>query len=422
MAAPVESGMKETADFQLSYLKECEASHDGDGAELPQQIDELRLEQPSSTAGATVADSPTFTGFVVPGSLARSPTNKPAPKFAAAFNKSMVKGEQKTDFGFRIAEISKSKLAKHTNNALSFLQNPHATNCVQPIKQEDLPVLAATIEKEDEPCTSLHKIEEDLISFDNDSVVTPTKPKSGIIANVTGIHDTLMDIDPIPGQSTPFKIEQDLIDLASISYKVKEAAVCNTCGSLHVDSLIKCSSIHEEIPFPPTCCELPVPVDANSTVFDNKTLRDFVDKKFPVSLVTPDVSPKKRKYHTVATPSQDEGLFEGLDVAMAMPEKEKEVAICYLCKRSNEKESFCVECCYTCNRSRPSIPRLQRSTQLATASLDKLHWKRSPMAVERTSRDDALTAVVSFRAHHGSVLAATTKFAADVKRPAATWH
>ncbi|KAF4344093.1 hypothetical protein FBEOM_1965 [Fusarium beomiforme] len=52
---------------------------------------------------------------------------------------------------------------------------------------------------------------------------------------------------------------------------------CSDC----VNDLVK-SSIRGSTPFPPVCCELPVPVDINSDVFDEKTLHDYLCKKFEV--------------------------------------------------------------------------------------------------------------------------------------------
>jgi hypothetical protein len=40
------------------------------------------------------------------------------------------------------------------------------------------------------------------------------------------------------------------------------------------------ASIHGPTPFPPVCCEIAIPVDINSSVFEKNTLYDFLWKKF----------------------------------------------------------------------------------------------------------------------------------------------
>ncbi|PNP85957.1 hypothetical protein FNYG_01013 [Fusarium nygamai] len=74
---------------------------------------------------------------------------------------------------------------------------------------------------------------------------------------------------------------------------------CFKCGNDSVKNVITCfckhqycadclndvvkTSIHGPTPFPPVCCEIPIPVDINSSIFDEKTLYDFLGKKFGAS-------------------------------------------------------------------------------------------------------------------------------------------
>jgi hypothetical protein len=261
-------------------------------------------------------------------------------------------GAQGPDFGDRI-EKSKYKFSKQLTIAKSFLEKK-----IQPFQSEDAPVALDT------PCCFFDDNEEDLISFDSEPAATPTKPKADAATNVTVLHDAFME-DKTGANSKPFetviadqfptlKVEVDTVGLAKIPQKVEAAMKCFTCGSCCVDSLIACpckhqycseclcqlvkSSIRDEIPFPPACCELLVPVNLNSAVFDSKTLRDFLSKKFGVGYETPDTSPRKRKIRVMPTPPQDKNLPDGQDMAVNMPKKGTG-ALCYLCKRVNERDA-----------------------------------------------------------------------------------
>lgn len=82
-------------------------------------------------------------------------------------------------------------------------------------------------------------------------------------------------------------------------HKESNAIKCFKCGNDCDENVITCScshhycadclndvvkaSIYGPTPFPPVCCEIAVPVDINSSIFDEKMLYDFLWKKFGAS-------------------------------------------------------------------------------------------------------------------------------------------
>ncbi|PTD01671.1 hypothetical protein FCULG_00010587 [Fusarium culmorum] len=393
MEASEDPSTREAAAAQLSYLDQWEAAYTGDNVELPlpQQIVELRIIRPyleavasgselwdADRAGSLINESllaamqPPFDAeatesWDTTAATAASPTCSPSAESAAKVggtsNESVVKVERQLGFGDHIAEISQSKLAKYTNNAWEFLQNGSRAKVTQPDKSENKLY-----------CHS-GPSEEDLISFENDPVVGPADIKP---VNITIPHDTLTDdkvdvkdelIDAclIVDKCTSLKIEGDYASVAS-THLVEEAVKCFTCGTTpSADALVMCpcrhqychgclchmvkSSIRGEIPFPPVCCESPVSIDVNTSVFDQNTLCDFFSRKFGISYMNPDASPRKRK--AIGAPYQDKAPSQVHGVTARMSRNGVQGS-CYLCKRVNEKDSFCPDCCYRCNRSRAS--------------------------------------------------------------------
>lgn len=213
---------------------------------------------------------------------------------------------------------------------------------------------------ENKLCCHSDPSEEDLISFENDPVVGPADIKP---VNITIPHDTLTDdkvdvkdepIDAclIVDQCTSLKIEDDHASVAS-THLLEEAVKCFTCGTTpSAEALVMCpcqhqychgclchmvkSSIRGEIPFPPMCCESPVPIDVNTSVFDQNTLCDFFSRKFGISYMNPDASPRKRK--AIGAPSQDKAPSQVHGVTVRMS-RDGAQGSCYLCKRVNEKDS-----------------------------------------------------------------------------------
>ncbi|KAM0502446.1 hypothetical protein ACHAP8_003989 [Fusarium lateritium] len=323
---------------QLIFLDEWETSHKDN--EASQQITELRIVrpyleavsigsaewdedkvghlinqhflasmQPPANAKSTM-DSLDTTAATLAEPISRSP-GKSWPKVDGTSTEPVVKGK-KRDFGNRIEEISKKKLAKHTSEAWSFLRNDP-----QPIR----PV----------PCYSLgpghlgpHHLstdDDDLISFENDT----DEVKGGLI-------EASLLID----EATVLNAEDVHVEAAQVPEE-GEAVKCFTCGLSSAKSLIMCpcdhkycaeclcgmvkSSLRDDIPFPPVCCEKPIVVDANSGFFEKNTLCDFFARKFGIAYITP--SPEK-------IPPQVHGVNLGTS---------KNEGLCYLCKRVNEKDS-----------------------------------------------------------------------------------
>ncbi|CAG1971881.1 unnamed protein product [Fusarium graminearum] len=393
MEASEDPSTREAAASQLSYLDQWEAAYTGENVELPlpQQIVELRIIRPyleSVASGSELWDAdrvgrlinesllaamqPPFVAeatesWDTTAATAASPTCSPSAESAAKVggtsNESVVKVERQLGFGDRIAKISQSKLAKYTNNAWEFLQNGSRAKMTQPDKSEN------------KLCCHSDHSEEDLISFENDPVVGPADIKP---INITIPHDTFTDdkvdvkdepVDAclIVDQCTSLKIEDDHAGVAS-THLLEEAVKCFTCGTTpSAEALVMCpcqhqychgclchmvkSSIRGEIPFPPMCCESPVPIDVNTSVFDQNTLCDFFSRKFGISYMNPDASPRKRK--AIGAPSQDKAPSQVHGVTVRMSRNGVQES-CYLCRRVNEKDSFCPDCCYRCNRSRAS--------------------------------------------------------------------
>ncbi|KAG8358615.1 hypothetical protein FVEN_g3629 [Fusarium venenatum] len=333
---------------QLIFLDGWERSHDKDN-EAPQQITELHIVrpylknvslgsaewdedkvgrlinqhlltsmQPPSNAKSTMKESLDTTAATLAEPVTRSP-GKSWPKIDGTSTEPVVKGK-KRDFGNRIEEISKTKLARHTSKAWSFLRNDP-----QPIQSV--------------PHCRIGPDDDDLISFENDPDEIKGEP----------IEASL----PLIGQVPVLNAEDVHVDAAPIPEEV-ETVKCFTCGLSSAKSLIMCpcdhkycaeclcgmvkSSLRDDIPFPPACCEKPITIDVNAGFFDKNTLCDFFARKFGIAYITP--SPKK-------IPPQVHGVDLGTS---------KNEGLCYLCKRVNEKDSFCPDCCYRCNRNRTSCP------------------------------------------------------------------
>ncbi|KAH6980112.1 hypothetical protein EDB82DRAFT_560068 [Fusarium venenatum] len=311
---------------QLIFLDGWERSHDKDN-EAPQQITELHIVRPylknvSLGSAEWDEDKEEESLYTTAATLAEPVTRSPGkswPKIDGTSTEPVVKGK-KRDFGNRIEEISKTKLARHTSKAWSFLRNDP-----QPIQSV--------------PHCRIGPDDDDLISFENDPDEIKGEP----------IEASL----PLIGQVPVLNAEDVHVDAAPIPEEV-ETVKCFTCGLSSAKSLIMCpcdhkycaeclcgmvkSSLRDDIPFPPACCEKPITIDVNAGFFDKNTLCDFFARKFGIAYITP--SPKK-------IPPQVHGVDLGTS---------KNEGLCYLCKRVNEKDSFCPDCCYRCNRNRTSCP------------------------------------------------------------------
>ncbi|KAJ4266127.1 hypothetical protein NW762_004107 [Fusarium torreyae] len=173
--------------------------------------------------------------------------------------------------------------------------------------------------------------EEDLISFDTlpsgastppliqiaDEVPPPIAKSEGPVERVA--HDTGSGASLVEGSSDYQN------DEGHVSSKVPgdDDAKCVKCDDDLTDSMVKCpclhsycstclynlvkSSIRGETAFPPTCCEVRVPVDANSDMFSGKILHEFLAKRYGKGLETPNLSPLGRhNLNSMPTPPKED--------------------------------------------------------------------------------------------------------------------
>ncbi|KAK2676550.1 Zinc finger, RING-type, conserved site [Fusarium oxysporum f. sp. vasinfectum] len=134
-----------------------------------------------------------------------------------------------------------------------------------------------------------------------------------------------------------------------------------TCACNHqycadcLNDMVK-ASIHGPTPFPPVCCEIPILVDINSSVFEKNTLYDFLWKKFGASDVGEQggVSERGEKslpslpsLPSLSIEEKTEYSFSGFGAEEAYNETK-----CHLCHKTIEKGLYCPDCCYQCNNSR----------------------------------------------------------------------
>ncbi|KAF5599274.1 hypothetical protein FPANT_3557 [Fusarium pseudoanthophilum] len=209
------------------------------------------------------------------------------------------------------------------------------------------------------------------------------------------------------------------------------AVKCFKCGNDSVENVITCfckhqycadclndvvkTSIHGPTPFPPVCCEIPIPVDINSSIFDEKILYDFLGKKFgpsdvseqgtigesdekslpsPRSLTSLPRTPTTPSAHfTPSTPSvasppslsteeKTEYSFNGFGEEEVGNEDTK----CHVCHNTIEEGLYCPDCCYQCNNSRADCKcdwwdgRQRREKDMAIVKAPTLQTARPQVA------------------------------------------
>ncbi|RKK32873.1 hypothetical protein BFJ68_g14542 [Fusarium oxysporum] len=147
---------------------------------------------------------------------------------------------------------------------------------------------------------------------------------------------------------------------------------CFKCTNDYVENVITCAcnhqycadclndmvkaSIHGPTPFPPVCCEIAIPVDINSSVFEKNTLYDFLWKKFGAFDVGEQGGvgerggkslPSLPSLPSLSIEEKTEYSFSGFGAEEAYNETK-----CHLCHKTIEKGLYCPDCCYQCNNSR----------------------------------------------------------------------
>ncbi|KAF4493770.1 hypothetical protein FAGAP_10107 [Fusarium agapanthi] len=206
----------------------------------------------------------------------------------------------------------------------------------------------------DDECTISAEPQCDALSITGDDVFTPT----------TSVHE---DTNVVKCFKCGNDCDENVIT-CSCSHQY-----CAGC----LNDIVK-ASIHGHTPFPPVCCEIPIPVDINTSIFDEKTLYDFLWKKFGSSDVgekgsigkwgdksLPSLHPRPSTPFTPSTPvtpstpsvpsppslsteEKSEYSFNGFDKEAADNEDTK----CHVCHNTIEKGLYCPDCCYQCNNSR----------------------------------------------------------------------
>ncbi|KAL5595101.1 hypothetical protein FOVSG1_008790 [Fusarium oxysporum f. sp. vasinfectum] len=215
------------------------------------------------------------------------------------------------------------------------------------------------------PTTHLHhdEVDEDLISFDEDPTPAGTIP--------------ITIADGFPPTST-FAKEVEEVESGNVALDVYHPAgvhendnvvKCFKCADDCVENVITCAcnhqycadclndmvktSIHGATPFPPVCCEIAIPVDINSSVFEQNTLYDFLWKKFEASDVSEQGGVDERgdkslpSLLSLSIEEKTEYSFSGFGAEEADNENK-----CHLCHKAIEKGLYCPDCCYQCNNSR----------------------------------------------------------------------
>jgi hypothetical protein len=150
----------------------------------------------------------------------------------------------------------------------------------------------------------------------------------------------------------------DTVTTANSVHKNDNVVKCFKCANDCADTVITCAcnhqycsdclndlvkaSIHGSTPFPPVCCELPIPVNINSSVFDKKTSYDFLSKKFEASDVGEkgDVGergdkplPSLPSLPPLSAEEKSEYSFSGFGSSQGSENENK----CHLCDKAIEK-------------------------------------------------------------------------------------
>ncbi|CAG7559925.1 unnamed protein product [Fusarium equiseti] len=356
MEALKESGMQHTAQYQLNCLDEFEAVHNDGDENIPQHIVELRLIRSyllGVASGTIVWDAEEVARRVKLGEEGANPDKAPD---SSDVTNSSFQAKHAMDFGERVAKIAKPKLSKVMSDAMSFLRSAPQSASPEGVSGASSPTDLAVV-----PSSEPH-VEEDLISFDSDPVVTPTKNEPRDVSAASSPQNLLLDInDQVKTEPPKWSTVLSQYPTLGLSTARKEEVECFVCHKTSTELITTCLCTHQycsnclcnlvkssvlgAATFPPTCCEQLVPININSAVFDFQTLRDFLEKKYGNDETT-NGSPGDQKPDGELTLPPDQVLPE--------PEKAKQ-GLCYLCHRVNEKDaccSVCPDCCYRCNSSR----------------------------------------------------------------------
>ncbi|SPJ72585.1 uncharacterized protein FTOL_02314 [Fusarium torulosum] len=314
---------------------------------------------------------------------------------------------RKSDFQVRLEKVSKTKLSGFANTALSFLPRTGVGHILRNQKRDvgrltsssnttSLALKANgpdTLDMETSPIITHDEEEEDLISFDiipchNTNHSTSQTPTDASSAHGTiqpaSLVETVPVSEAISGADIANITEVDIAYAAAAAAAVAAALVlasaivsasetgtedtakCAKCGKGRDAPLVKCACSHEycqnclglliedsirdRAPFPPDCCNLPLPVDANSSSFDPMILREFFAKKFEVGCKTP--TKNDGKFSSVPTPPTEDSFKSQQPKVCRSSPHHKEEKLCHLCERVVAQGAVCPNCCYRCNKNR----------------------------------------------------------------------
>jgi hypothetical protein len=295
---------------------------------------------------------------------------------------------RKSDFQARLEKVSKTKLSGFANTALSFLTQTGIGHILHS-QERDVGRLTSssntaslapkangpdTLDMETSPIITHDEEEEDLISFDiipchNTNKSTSQPPINSSSAHGTIQPESLLETVPVPEATSVVDITNTTeVDIAYVAAaaaavvaalilasaiasasetSIEDIAKCAKCSKGRDAPLVKCACNHEycqnclglliedsirgRARFPPDCCDLPLPVDANSSSLDPMILQEFFAKKFEVGCKTP--TKNDGKFSSVPTPPTEES-FKSRPPEVCRPSPHhKEEKLCHLCQR-----------------------------------------------------------------------------------------
>ncbi|KAF4948933.1 hypothetical protein FGADI_9217 [Fusarium gaditjirri] len=183
---------------------------------------------------------------------------------------------------------------------------------------------------------------------------TPSVPHDGLtVATEAQYTATSTTGDDTLTSTTSVREDGNVVKCFKCANNCAENVITCACNHQYcadcLNGMVK-TSIYGATPFPPVCCKIPVPVDINSSIFDKKTLYDFLRKKFGASDIgeRDDKSlPSLPSLHSLSAEGQTEYSFNGFG-----EEKVGNETKCHLCRKTIEKGFYCPDCCYQCNNSR----------------------------------------------------------------------
>ncbi|KIL93088.1 hypothetical protein FAVG1_03064 [Fusarium avenaceum] len=294
----------------------------------------------------------------------------------------------KSDFQVRLEKVSKTKLSGFANSVLSFLPQTGVGHILRNQEHDVGPSTSSNETTSSAPeannpdglsfeksmAIALDDEEEDLILLDfapSQNIVQPN-PQAPINASTT--IETIQPpslLDTVPGSETTSVVditnntEVDIAHVAAVAATVVAALVlasavvsasdtgiedttkCAKCGKGCGNHLLKCPCGHEycsqcldrlievsirgRAPFPPACCDLPLPVDANNPNLDPMVLQEFFTKKFEVDCKTP--TKNDSKFCSVITPPTDKSFNDQEHEVFGSSPHHEEEKRCHLCER-----------------------------------------------------------------------------------------